>query len=226
MKITLLILLLAFPFLYSSVQAQTGVKIGFKAGYNLATQYGITPADISYEVDSDSRNGFTGGMMLYFPVTDDFGVQQEFLFTQKGSDQLVSMTIPPISTTSQYKLNYFEMPVVMRYTFVHIGNLGVYGSTGFALSLLLDGEYDVNGLIDMGPVQVPIEDSGDMDGLDEFDYSFVYGLGVRFPLLNQDCFFDYRQTIGWNTLMMPTSEGGEPAPLRNQSYSFALGIYF
>ena len=164
--------------------------------------------------------------MLYFPITEAFGVQQEFLYTMKGSAQQITMTDPPLSTTTEYKINYFEMPIVFRYTFLRFGDFGVYGSTGFGLSLLLNGEYSGDGIIDMGPGgQIPFGESGNTDGLDEFDYSFIYGLGTTFNLLDIESFFEYRQTIGWNTLLMPTSEGGN-APLRNQTYTLNLGIYF
>jgi hypothetical protein len=135
------------------------------------------------------------------------------------------MTQPPVSTTSEYKIDYFELPMVFRYTFAKISTVGIYGSSGFALSTLLNGKYDVNGTVDMGGTKIPFSESGNTDGLDKFDYSFIYGLGMNFSLFKKDCFFDYRQTIGWNTLMMPTSQGGDPAPLRNQSYTLALGIY-
>ena len=73
-------------FLFSNtLQAQTGVNFGFKAGYNIGTQYGINPPNIPYEVNTDHRNGFTGGFFLYFPITKAFGVQQEFLYSIKGS---------------------------------------------------------------------------------------------------------------------------------------------
>jgi hypothetical protein len=215
-----LILLLNNP-----LSAQTGIRLGFKAGYNIATQYGIKPANLTYDVSSSARNGFAGGIILYFPITESFGVQQEFLYVTKGSKQQVTMTQPPVSTTSEYKIDYFELPMVFRYTFVKIGDVGIYGSSGFALSTLLKGKYSVDGVVDMGGGKVPFSEAGDTDGLDKFDYSFIYGLGTNFNLFNKKCFFDYRQTIGWNTLMMPTSQGGEPAPLRNQCYTLALGFY-
>ena len=209
-----------------TAQSQTGIRFGIKAGYSLATQYGNIPPDIPYDVDSDARHGFTGGILLYFPITEAFGVQQEFLFTNKGSGQNITMTLPPVSTSTEYKINYFELPILFRYTFLNIKGFGLYGSTGFGLSMLLNGEYSVNGVVDMGGNQIPFEETGNTDGLDKFDYSFLYGLGFKFNLLNRNWFFDYRQTIGWNTLNMPTSEGEDPAPLRNQTYSFSLGIIF
>ena len=223
-----IILFIFSVFLFSTnLQAQTGVEFGIKAGYNIGTQYGIKIPDLPYDVDSDSRNGFVGGFIFRFPVTEAFSVQQEFLYVQKGSGQNVVSTAPPVSTFSDYTLNYFELPITFRYNFANIGNVGIYGSSGFALSMLLDGEYAVDGVVDVGGgMQVPFNEAGDTDGLDDLDYSFIYGLGLEFDLFNQSCFFDYRQTIGWNTLMMPTAEGSAPAPLKNQSYSFALGIFF
>lgn len=211
---------------FLSVQAQTGIRFGLKAGYSLGMQYGILPKDNPYDVDSDSRHGFTGGILLYFPITDAFGVQQEFLYTNKGSTQHVSIDEPYFSTSSEYKLNYFEMPILFRYTFIRIGDFDIFGSTGFGLSMLLGGEYTTDGVIEIDVFEVPFEESGNTEGLDTFDYSFLYGLGVNFNLLKRRWFFDYRQTIGWNTLMMPTFGAEEPAPLRNQAYTFTLGMIF
>lgn len=224
-KLFLPLLFLAF-LTNNTLEAQTGVRFGFKAGYSIATQYGTLPPDIPYEVNSEVRHGFSGGILLYFPITESFGVQQEFLYSLKGSRQQITMTEPSVSTSTEYNINYFELPIIFRYTFVNIGNVGIFGSSGFALSMLLDGNYAVDGVIDMGGGPIPFNESGSTDGLDKFDYSFIYGLGLTFNLFNQNCFFDYRQTIGWNTLNMPTSAGGEPAPLRNQTYNFSLGMYF
>ena len=226
MKRVLLSSLFLLFLISNSVFAQTGIRFGMKAGYNLAMQYGTIPPDINYEVDSDSRHGFTGGILLFFPITEAFGVQQEFLYVNKGSVQHVDLTEPPVRTTSDYKINYFELPILFKYTFAHLGPVGIFGSSGFTLSMLLNGKYAVTGDIDIDGTLVNFSQSGDTEGLDIFDYSFIYGLGVKFPLFNRDWFFDYRQTIGWNTLNMPTFEGEDPAPLRNQSYAFTLGLIF
>jgi hypothetical protein len=225
-KFICILLFLSFLFL-GSVNAQTGVRFGLKAGYSLATQYGITPADNTFMVDTHSRNGFAGGVFAYFPITESVGIQQELLYAMKGSRQNVTITTPVnIKTASEYDLNYFEMPIIIKYKFVNIKNFGIYGSAGIALSLLINGGYRITSTINMGGPPTIVKESGDMKGLDTFDYSFVYGTGTDFKLLNKDFFIEYRMTVGWNTLAMPNASGADPVPLRNQDYIFAVGLYF
>jgi hypothetical protein len=91
----------------------------------------------------------------------------------------------------------------------------------------MNGEYRITSTIDnIGGPPVIVPESGDMKGLDTFDYSFVYGAGTDFKLLNKDFFIEYRMTVGWNTLAMPNASGADPVPLRNQDYIFAVGLYF
>jgi hypothetical protein len=90
----------------------------------------------------------------------------------------------------------------------------------------MNGEYSITSTINMGGPPIIAEESGNMKGLDTFDYSFVFGAGTDFKLLNKDFFIEYRMTIGWNTLAMPNASGADPVPLRNQDYIFGVGMYF
>jgi hypothetical protein len=219
--------LLLLPLLLNcSLSAQTGVRFGLKGGYSMSTQYGIDVPGIPYSVDTQYRHGFAGGILVYFPVTESFGVQQELLYVTKGSREDITMASPPLNSHTVYNLNYLELPFVFRYTFVKLGNFKIYGSSGFALSILLNGESTLDGTVDVGGgTLIPLSGSTKLEGVDIFDYGFIYGAGLDFNLFKKNCFFEYRFNIGWNTLMMPTSEGQDPAPLRNQDYIFALGIY-
>ena len=211
----------------SSLSAQTGVRFGFLAGYSLATQYGISPADNTFKVETNGRNGFAGGLFLYYPITESVGIQQEFFYAQKGSRQDVTITVPvDINTVSEYNLNYFELPISIKYRIVDIKKVGIYGSAGIALSLLLNGDYSITSTINAGGPPIIQEESGDMKGLDTFDYSFVYGLGTITNMLNKDFFLEFRMSVGWNTLAMPNATPAEPVPLRNQDYIIAVGMYF
>jgi hypothetical protein len=221
-------ILFFIPILFTGTSdAQTGVRFGLKTGYSLALQYGITPAGNTYTIATDNRNGFAGGVFVYFPITESVGIQQELLYAMKGSRQNVTINEPvKINTVSEYNLNYFEMPIVIKYRFVKIKNFGIYGSTGIALSLLMNGDYSITSTINTGGPPIILEEAGDMKGLDTFDYSFVYGAGSDFKLLKKDFFIEYRMTIGWNTLAMPNASGADPVPLRNQDYIFGVGMYF
>ena len=225
MKKVIYSLLFITLLLNSSLSAQTGVRFGLKGGYSLSTQFGITVPDIPYSVDTHFRHGLAGGILVYFPITESFGIQQELLYVTKGSREDITMNTQPIKTHTEYNLNYFELPLVFRYTFVKLGNFKIYGSSGFALSILLNGESKLNGTVDMGGTLIPFSESTKLEGVDIFDYGFLYGAGLDFNLFKKNCFFEYRFNIGWNTLMMPTSAGQDPAPLRNQDYIFSLGIY-
>lgn len=225
MKRMLYFCLFSLILLNNVLFAQKGVKFGFRAGYSMATQYGILAPDIPYSVDVHYRHGLSGGLLIYYPITDSFGMQQEFLYIQKGSIEDIKLLDQPIDTHTEYDLNYFEIPIVMRYAFLKVKNCTIYGSSGFALSILLNGEYRLSGTIDFDGVPVRFADKNKIKGLDIFDYGFLYGAGVECQLLGKPCFFEYRFTIGWNILMMPTAEGEEPAPLRNQDYLFTIGFY-
>ena len=225
-KVAYILLIISWLFA-GSINAQTGLRFGLRAGYSLATQYGITPADNTYTVDTDNRNGFAGGVFLYIPITESVGIQQEWLYAMKGSRQDVTINGPvSVNTVSEYDLNYFEMPLILKYRFFKMRKLAIYGTTGIALSLLINGNYSITSTINTGGSTIILPESGNMEGLDTFDYSFVYGAGTDFKLLNKDFFFDIRMTVGWNTLAMPNASGADPVPLRNQDYVFALGMYF
>ena len=191
----------------------------------MSLQYGITPVDMEYTVDTFLRHAVAGGILVYYPITDSFCIQQEFLYVMKGSRQDIGIPDQKVKTYVEYDINYFEIPIVFRYTFVHLGNFKIYGTFGYAMSLLLNGEVRIDGTVEVDGAEIYFTYSDEIKGFDIFDYGFVYGLGADFPLLGQDCFFDYRFTIGWNTLDMPTFPGEPPAPLRNQNYTFTLGMY-
>jgi hypothetical protein len=58
-----------------------------------------------------------------------------------------------------------------------------------------------------------------------FDFSFIYGgavdLPVKFPLS-----VEYRFTLGWDYLALPTYQFFEPVQLRNQAWSLMLSTRF
>ena len=225
MRYFCLLSLLLVMIIPSQSHAQGGVRLGVRGGYSMATQYGILQPDMPYTVDVFFRHGVTAGLLLYYPITPTFGVQQEFLYVQKGSLEDIDLLDRPIFSHTEYDLNYFEIPVSIRYAFGSIGETTFFGTSGIALSILLNGEYRLSGVAEINGETANFSDTNSIETIDIFDYAFLYGAGVQRELLGRQTFFEYRFTIGWNTLMMPTAEGEDPAPLRNQNYFFTLGFY-
>jgi hypothetical protein len=206
--------------------SQQSPRLGIRGGYSAATQYGVLEPDSPYDVKVFFRHGIAAGLLIYYPITDAFGVQQEFLLVQKGSVEDIDLKDRPIYTHTEYDLSYLELPMMMRYTFARSGGFTFFGTSGFALSILLGGQYRLSGVAEIEDLPVTFSDSKAIEGVDMFDYAFLYGAGVERDLFGKTGYFEYRFTIGWNTLMMPTAEGEEPAPLRNLNYMFTCGLYF
>ena len=204
------------------------LSIGCKAGYNLSLNYGNKADARLYDVDSRFRHAAAAGLYLYLPITETFGMQYELLYVMKGSQNGIVLKEEPVRVDVAYGLDYLEIPVFFKLQMQRFGKVRLFVTSGWALSVLLKTDYNLTGTVDFNDAgtirRIPISASGDMPDTDIFDYSFLFGGGILFPFAHRMCSFEYRFTIGWNVLMLPTYENQDPVPLRNQSYLFMLEI--
>ena len=214
-------------------------SFGFKAGLSLAQHTGIEERGSEYTVTSHWRTGFAASVFLYLPITSRFGIQQELVYAQKGSRQDIGVKILEIPTVLNvsYDLDYVEIPVLLRFTWLRWSRGAVYSYSGTALSLKVHDRYVLSGEIDDGSQVVPLSADADMSEVEMFDYSFVYGAGLEFLLFHQWFLVEHRFTIGWNALAMPTYAyvpfgneriliENEPVLLKNQNHLITVGIAF
>jgi len=217
----------------------TGVSWGMRSGICLAQHVGTEERDSEYEIDSDWRAGFTGAVFVYWPVTERFGLQQEVAYTQKGSTQRIGVEIIDIPTTLHvtYEVDYLEIPVLTRYTLFRNQRGEMYSLAGMAMSIMLASHYELSGEVSDGVDTIAVTASSDMSEVDLFDFSVVYGLGYDFEAAGHDVFVEYRFTMSWNTLYLPTYAyvpfgdeeiliDNEPVPLKNQTHSISFGVSF
>jgi hypothetical protein len=216
--------------LFTSSAFSQKFGIGCKAGYNLSLNYGNKTDAEMYDVDSHFRHAAAAGLFLYFPITEIFGMQYELLYVMKGSRNDIALKEEPVRVNVAYGLDYLEIPVFFKLQVQRFRNVRLFAISGWALSVLLKTDYDLTGTVEFNDagtiIEIPISASGSMPDTDIFDYSFLFGGGILFPVANRDWSFEYRFTIGWNVLMLPTYENQDPVPLRNQSYMFMLSIPF
>ena len=216
-----------------------GLSFGLKGALGFSQHSGTEERGAEYDVASDWRTGFAVSAFLYVPITPRFGIQQEISYVQKGSRQDIGVDILEIPTVLHvtYDMDYVEIPVLMRFTWHESRRWTFYSLAGTALSFKVHDRYILEGEIDDGEQVVPLTADSDMSEVDLFDYSFVYGFGLESPAFARRLVLEYRFTIGWNTLDMPTYAyvpfgdeeiliENEPVPLKNQNHVIMLGIAF
>ncbi|MFD1871940.1 porin family protein [Hymenobacter bucti] len=112
-----------------AANAQTGVKYGLKGGFNGSSYTGSNTKGLDYKA------GFAAGVFLNFGLSDNFSVQPEFLYSQKGASQDdVSYGTPAINVTRKDALGYLDVPLMFRY------NVGEDGK-GFFVELGPQGSF-------------------------------------------------------------------------------------
>jgi hypothetical protein len=244
---TLCVFTLASPALASATEAEfsgdrvalPSITFGLKGALAFSQHSGIEERDSEYDVSSSWRTGFAASAFLYVPITPRFGIQQEVSYVQKGSRQDIGVEILEVPTILDvtYDMDYLEIPVLLRFTWHESQRWTLYSLSGTALSVKLNDRYVLKGELDDGEQVVPLRADSDMSEVDIFDYSFVYGFGLETPAFGHSLVLEYRFTVGWNTLMVPTYAyvpfdddtiliDNEPVPLKNQSHALMLGIAF
>jgi opacity protein-like surface antigen len=106
--------------------AQTGVKYGVKGGFNGSTFSGADSKGSEYKA------GFAAGAFLNFGVSDNFSIQPEFLYSQKGAS--VDNYQGNNNLTLKSTLGYLDIPIMFRYNigedgkglFVELGPQGSF----------------------------------------------------------------------------------------------------
>jgi hypothetical protein len=149
---------------------------GIKGGVNIANQ------SVDPDAELDSRTGMSVGGYFGIPVNQTLAVQPEGLFTMKGSKY----------ETGSSKLNYIEVPVLARASFMHDASArpAIFAgpAVGFNISAKAEDETEE---------EVDIKDS-----VNPIDFGMVVGGGVDIPFSEGKNSFgiDLRYTMGLNNI--------------------------
>ncbi len=177
-----IILTAAAVFAFSFANAQD-MKFGVKGGLNSSTLLGVDGAK--------SLIGVNLGGFVEFKVSDKFSVQPELLYSMQG-----------VKTDMELKLNYINIPVMVKYAVADKFNLQVGPQIGFLMSANLDGvDYK--------------------DNLKSIDFGVNFGAGYDFT---KETFLDLRYNLG----LAQTQKSLDPgeAVAKNAVIQLSLGYKF
>lgn len=135
-----------------AAQAQTGVRLGVKAGASLTnvTNTGDGAAN---------KFGFNGGVVANFGINDMFSIQPEVLYSNKG------FKLKNASNNERLALNYIDVPVLVK---VATGATGLFFELGPQVGFRTAAEYkDSNASISFN------------DAIKSVDFGYAAGLGFQ-----------------------------------------------
>jgi len=220
--------------------AQLGISYGPKVGMNIAMHYGTKADAEDYKVRTGIRAGFNAGAYLDMEIIPQLSLGYEVLYSQKGSREDITIMgmeingvwedlVKPATMDVKYYLDYIEVPILLKVKVIDKPRWSMQAITGTAMGLKVDGFYDLKGTVYFPDgdsyTEIPITEQSRLEEVNMFDYSFVYGGNVEFK--GRIPFFaEYRFTLGWDYISLPTYQFFEPVQLRNQTYSLVFGTRF
>ena len=180
----IVLLLSVFSLSLANAQEEKSGKsaeVGIKGGVNFTNMY-------TEEVDDNNvLTSFNLGLYANLPVTGSVSIQPEFNFSRKGSELVYNNVF--VSGTSRFKLNYFEIPVLLKMNLtpnfnIHFGPYIAYLIDGQATNESSNSNFD-------------FEDNLSNDDFNKFDYGLSGGIGIDFSATHIGLRYNYGlQTVG------------------------------
>ena len=210
---------LALMFLLPNLSLAAGVKGGIKVGVSIAKLHGDDVAELQDLLGEDlkSRIGFSAGGFITFNINKFFAIQPEVLYTQKGlkiEGDFLGETV-----TILMKLDYLEIPVLVKIIFPSPGGVKPCVFAGPVLALKLSSKLKVEALGESEEV--------DIEDVRGTGFGLIIGAGVDFGLGASGMgkmTLDVRYSLGLSTV--DEVVGGVTTDIKNGVFSLMVGFSF
>ncbi len=198
------LMMMAIVLMAMSASAQMPIKFGIKGGITSAKVTGDDTEGL------DSRSGIVAGVFASLKLTHGLSLQPELLFVQKGAKGPMTIGTTPVDAT--IKLDYFELPVLLKYGFGGRGAMSPFLVGGVALSSVKSSKTEAS------VVGIPLL-TGDSDNYNErsTDLGLVVGGGVDLTMGPTRLSIELRFTSG--TKQIWEDLDGSPVPADQWSYA-------
>ncbi|OIV41355.1 porin family protein [Flavobacterium johnsoniae] len=152
-------------------------EFGVKGGFNMSNL-----RDSGDDIDDDKTlYGFNAGVYATLPISDFVAIQPEVLFTTKGAELEYNSAFA--SGSAKFKLNYIEVPLLVRVNVTKNFNIHAGGYASYLVSSKVKGVGDFE-----------FEEEIDRDDLNKFDAGIAMGVGVDFSPLSIGLRYNYGLT--------------------------------
>jgi hypothetical protein len=203
-----------------ALEATVEFRFGIQGGFSLTNHWSTKEKSGNYTVESSIKDGFAAGGLATVRISNLFSLEGDVLFVKKGSNQTI--TVPgfpygPIEVT--YHLNYVEIPFLLRTHLFPKAKIQPTLAVGPYVAFLTSKKY-VYQIIVVGTQEKEIE------GIKSTDYGIAFGTGLEIPANIIHLRIDYRYSMGFVDLKLPTGPGFPEIELRNYCHSLMFGLVF
>lgn len=208
-------------FFISTHFAFAQVSVGVRAGMHLAN-YAVSDKPAIGEVERKSHPFVVVGVVAEYRVNDNFAVQPELNFLQKGVNQDVHLTSAALGTyriQTEARISYLEIPLLIKQG-LSLGMLRadvLFGpSIGYALSGKGKNTYTIEGVTEVH------EDKLDFKKAEYQRAEFGFHLDAALSLKvgkSARIFLDGRYLMGLTNL----NSSGNDGEVRNRGVSISVG---
>ena len=202
----------------TAVHAGPNNSMGIKVGLNIANAAGR---------DADGMEALTvmqiGGFHVLH-INRFLAIQTEFLYSQKGTmmtSEVIEQGIP-VTVEERYKLNYLEIPLLIKLN-MPVGDImtpNIYA--GPAMGIKLSSKYQISATAYAYGQSASVTLEEDLEEISPFDVGLALGGGLDFHFGSTCFIIDARYTKGLTQI--DTSEANLDS--KNSVFSISAGLAF
>lgn len=207
--------------------AQTSPSFGLKAGLNISSI-----SDDGYE-DSKSKAGFYGGVFMNAPLSEQFSIQPEVLYSQLGSKVTSRYTGTVAGNTIDYRqdaklnLDYITVPIMFQFKATPQFYLEAGPEFGFLVSAKAK---DINTTVVNGSTTNQNTSSSEdiKDNFSSFNMGAGLGLGFNFT---ENFGINARYVAGFTDINKKNDGSNGTTSTnndnnKNRNNTFQVGVYY
>jgi hypothetical protein len=187
--------------------AQTSPTFGIKAGVNVSSI-----SDDGYD-DTKSKVGFSGGLFLNAPLSEQFSIQPEVMYSQLGAK--TDYTFAGTTFANELKLDYITVPVMFQFR----ATPAFYIEAGPEFGFLVSAKNKTTVSNNNGSGSDV--DELDKDAFNSFNMGAALGLGFD---ITPNFGVNARYIAGFSDVTKPESDPSTNA--KNRNNNFQAGVYF
>lgn len=201
-------------------------SVGFRGNLTVSN---MTKFDLIENITPDFKGLVSGGgaIFLEIPVTENFSVQPEFSFMEKGFAVKEGINVGgaflntniniPVNGKLRFKTDYIQVPLLAKYHFGDKTATHAYVSAGPAIGYMADAGVTIR-VLDIFPISSNVS----TDIFKPFEFSGIAAVGFETPISEKlMCFVEGRYEHGFSRVLdTPIIQ----LPVRNRTASGSFGI--